>query len=346
MNRAILGVKLGHRRTLFRQIATLRGMYRIAPTNAFKIAKFVGHPQTEPLDEAHQAVPDYMSYQSIDDSQRASMTGSCSEGLVSPSVPLSGIPQKRRYKRHPKADENAPPRPASAYVLFANQVREQQKDSDLNFAQLARLVGDRWKNLVVAEKESIELRASDAKKQYNTAVINYKRSNEYQLYQDYLVEFKERALKDDKPEKLEPPKKAQRLNIRDASEMSLMTYGASRPVDPLPQFVSQSTRPFLSIPSILRDPRDIVDSASCGRLPPPPRHSPDFLVSPSHAPESYSRQSHLPYPLALKPLSLSATESPPYKVSVNQLPRLRDDPIPYGLDGPSRAEDARRLLQH
>lgn len=277
----------------------------------------------EPLEETHQSASDYVSYQSIDDSQRVSLAGSGSECLVSPSIPTNVIPQKRRYKRHPKPDENAPPRPASAYVLFANQVREQEKDSDLNFAQLARLVGDRWKNLVPAEKEAIEAKAAEAKRQYNGAVTSYKKSHEYAQYQDYLVEFKERALKDEKPEKLEPPKKAQRLNERDSSDLGLPSYSGPRPIESMGSGPPANHRSLFPISAILRDPRDIPGPPD--RLPPPFGYAQDHLPPVNHAPESYSRHSHLPYPLPFKPLNITMAESMIFKDSPDHLPRLRDD---------------------
>lgn len=315
---AALGVKLGHRRTLFRQIATLRGTIESIEPWTRKL-RLPGHPQAEPLDESHQSIADHVSSHSVEDNRRFSVSAaSGSECFTSSSAPAHVVPQKRRYKRHPKPDENAPPRPASAYVLFANQVREQQKDSDLNFAQLARLVGDRWKNLAPMEKEAIESKAAEAKKQYNCAVSNYKKSHEYALYQDYLVEFKERALKDEKPEKLEPPKRYQRVGD---TELGFLTQGAPRPVDIMVPNPSAISRPLVSISSILRDPGEPITSAS--RLPPPIGYTPEY-VGPV-TPESYSRHSHLTYPLPMKPLIHNSKVNHHYKYGPNQFPRLTDD---------------------
>ncbi|KAL8690745.1 MAG: hypothetical protein Q9218_003887, partial [Villophora microphyllina] len=54
---------------------------------------------------------------------------------------------KRQYNRHPRPDPDAPQRPLSAYVLFSNAVRDQMKDQALSFADKAKVVGDRWRDL-------------------------------------------------------------------------------------------------------------------------------------------------------------------------------------------------------
>lgn len=264
-----------------------------------------GHPKSEPLDD-NVFNSDYGCYHTGEENpQTGSLNGSGSDCLTSPATHTLSIPSKRRYKRHPKADDNAPIRPASAYVLFANQVREQQKDSNLNFTQLARLVGDRWKNLGTAEKEAIEAQAGEAKKQYNAEVANYKKSREYQLYQDYLVEFKERALKDEKPEKLEPPKKSQKLNIHDSPDVapSYPYQSVHRSVDQIPS-LPPAGRQFFALPSLIREPPGVHPPG--GILPPPAGYATEY-ASPAVArtPESFSRQTHLPYPLPIHPLSQS-----------------------------------------
>jgi hypothetical protein len=44
---------------------------------------------------------------------------------------------KRKYARHPKSDEHAPGRPLSAYVIFANHVRESLEGQGLSFTEIA-----------------------------------------------------------------------------------------------------------------------------------------------------------------------------------------------------------------
>lgn len=97
---------------------------------------------------------------------------------------------KRKYRRHPKPDENAPERPPSAYVIFSNKVREEVKDQSLSFTQIAKLVGDRWQKLDPAGKEPFEAQANAAKERYNIQLSTYRKTDSYKEYMQYLSEFK------------------------------------------------------------------------------------------------------------------------------------------------------------
>ena len=105
-----------------------------------------------------------------------------------PSIPSSET--KRKYRRHPKPDDNAPDRPPSAYVIFSNRIRDEVKDQGLSFTQIAKLVGDRWQKLDPASKEPYEAQASAAKEKYNTQLTAYRKSEEYREYAAYLADFK------------------------------------------------------------------------------------------------------------------------------------------------------------
>ncbi|KAI8287742.1 High mobility group protein B3 [Colletotrichum sp. SAR11_57] len=139
-----LGVKLGHRR---RRIANSRGhapdVSLVSPTRAS-----VEEPKTE-TQRPDQPRPENK------------------EGPVQ---------AKRKYRRHPKPDENAPERPPSAYVLFSN----------------TKLVGEHWQNLTPAEKEPYETSALKAKEKYNHDLAEYKKTPEFRKYTAYLADFKAR----------------------------------------------------------------------------------------------------------------------------------------------------------
>ncbi|WYZ34674.1 hypothetical protein EsH8_I_000950 [Colletotrichum jinshuiense] len=158
-----LGVKLGHRRKLQRRIANSRGhapdASLVSPTRAS-----AEEPKPEP--------------------QRPELTRS--EAKDGPVV------TKRKYRRHPKADENAPERPPSAYVLFSNKMRDELKGRNLTFTEIAKLVGENWQNLTPGEKEPFETQALKAKEKYNHDLAEYKKTAEYRKYNQYLQDFKAR----------------------------------------------------------------------------------------------------------------------------------------------------------
>lgn len=88
---------------------------------------------------------------------------------------------KRKYRRHAKADKNAPVKPPSAYVMFSNQVRSELKDYNMSFTDLAKIVGDRWKSITPDEKEVYERTATKAKEEYLDALAKYEKTDEHKV---------------------------------------------------------------------------------------------------------------------------------------------------------------------
>ncbi|KAI9745491.1 MAG: hypothetical protein M1818_001025 [Claussenomyces sp. TS43310] len=161
-----LGVKLGHRRKLQRRIASSRGhtaeLGLVSPTK-----------RQTPSDDRQ-----------VDESLGSSL-------ITSSEIKDAGPPTgKRKYKRHPKPDEDAPERPPSAYVIFSNKMREDLKGRNLSFTEIAKLVGENWQTLSAAEKEPYEAQAFAAKEKYNGELAKYKKTEKYKMYAEYLAGFK------------------------------------------------------------------------------------------------------------------------------------------------------------
>ncbi|KAB5514918.1 high mobility group box domain-containing protein [Coniochaeta sp. 2T2.1] len=158
-----LVVKLGHRR-LQRRIANFRGLSHDAPIVSPAVQPSTDEPKPEPQPVAPVKVE----------------THDVATVVVA----------KRKYRRHPKPDENAPERPPSAYVLFSNKMRDDLKGRNLTLTEIAKLVGEHWQDLSVAEKEPFESQAQAAKDKYNNQLTKYKKTPAYEIYQEYLEEFK------------------------------------------------------------------------------------------------------------------------------------------------------------
>ncbi|KAL8674672.1 MAG: hypothetical protein Q9168_000904 [Polycauliona sp. 1 TL-2023] len=175
-----LGVKLGHRRRLQREIANATGID--IRSNA------AAGPET--LQAQPAALLD-------------------SAALCDKQVPptLEGTkPGKRKYRRHPKADEYAPERPQSAYVIFSNikstpfssqtaanrtsEVRDELKSENLSFTEIAKRVGERWQTLSPEEREPYELKAASAKEGYLAEMARYKKTAQFREHAAYLADFK------------------------------------------------------------------------------------------------------------------------------------------------------------
>lgn len=164
-----LNVKLGHRRKLQRAIAESRGQppdkALVADSRKGSVADRSDDSGAEPRDSSTRAGAGHGS-----------------------SAPGSGT--KRKYRRHPKADPNAPERPPSAYVIFSNQIREELRGQDLSFTEIAKVVGERWQILPADVREACEQQANTAKEKYYSELAEYKKTPEYAQYQEYLTEFK------------------------------------------------------------------------------------------------------------------------------------------------------------
>ncbi len=165
----VLGVKLGHRRKLQRKIANSRGL---------SSDRALASPRHTPSDDRQP------------EECRSAGTNGAKVESKDGSTPVQGA--KRKYRRHPKPDENAPERPPSAYVIFSNKMREELKGRNLSFTEIAKLVGENWQNLAPAEKEPYEQQAFSAKERYNNELAEYKKTNNYKEYAQYLADFKAR----------------------------------------------------------------------------------------------------------------------------------------------------------
>ncbi|KFY63953.1 hypothetical protein V496_03546 [Pseudogymnoascus sp. VKM F-4515 (FW-2607)] len=168
----VLGVKLGHRRKLQRKIAATRGI-----------------SSAQALASPKRSTPSLEDKQSDDTRGAATPRSDGKDGGA--STQPSG---KRKYRRHPKADENAPERPPSAYVIFSNKMREDLKGRPLSFTEIAKLVGENWQNLTPSEKEPYEQQAFTAKEKYTVELSEYRQTESYRTYSEYLMEFKAKQL--------------------------------------------------------------------------------------------------------------------------------------------------------
>lgn len=75
-------------------------------------------------------------------------------------------------------------------MIFSNQVREEVRGQNLSFTEIAKLVGDRWQNSNQDEKAPFELQANAAKEKFNAELAQYKKTDQYNEYAQYIEEFK------------------------------------------------------------------------------------------------------------------------------------------------------------
>jgi hypothetical protein len=127
-----LGFKLGHRRILQREIASQREP-----------------PPSPGAGERHTP----SGTQSGNENLSPSTTTEESSGA-------SGKRPKRRYRWHPRADPNAPKRPKTAYVNFADHLRTDSEVAGMTFVDIAREVGRQWQVMDAETKQEWENKAA------------------------------------------------------------------------------------------------------------------------------------------------------------------------------------------
>ncbi|KAF2280711.1 uncharacterized protein EI97DRAFT_453962 [Westerdykella ornata] len=340
-----LNVKLGHRRLLTSVTQKLQRA----------IADYRGQSPDRPLPLAlNQTVAIESAYRSDDSAPEPGarqQPESSNAASVAPNA-------KRRYRRHPKPDENAPDRPPSAYVIFSNQVRETLKGQDLSFTEIAKVVGERWQVLDPEAREACERQATLAKEKYYAELNEYKKTPEYEAYQKYLEEFKAKhgpsSQKETKRPKLETeastPSSAEQISRpstrrisavqSDAIGMSPFRPKASPHIPPVrlpsaPLYPSQSDSPAMHSASAYTSPRtgDLYSpTAMSPRSAIPPREtSHDFSTSavgrePRAQPDNNpmfppAYAAYHPYSAASPPVTHSTPSS--YQMAPIELPTRR-----------------------
>jgi hypothetical protein len=93
----------------------------------------------------------------------------------------NNTPLKRKYRRHPKRDKHAPIKPPSAYIMFSNDARAQLKNQNMSFVEIAKYVGDSWKNLDPVQKQAYERTAMREKDKYIERLNQYRKTPEYKV---------------------------------------------------------------------------------------------------------------------------------------------------------------------
>lgn len=82
----------------------------------------------------------------------------------------------------------------SQALTTTTEMREDLKGRPLSFTEIAKLVGENWQNLTPSEKEPYEQQAFAAKEKYTVELAEYRRTEGYRTYSEYLIEFKAKQL--------------------------------------------------------------------------------------------------------------------------------------------------------
>lgn len=86
---------------------------------------------------------------------------------------------KKEKKKRAKKDKNAPKRALSAYMYYSNAMRNtvREENPGIAFAEVAKVLGQRWKELSAANRAPYEEQAVVDKERYEAAMREYKASS-------------------------------------------------------------------------------------------------------------------------------------------------------------------------
>lgn len=73
-------------------------------------------------------------------------------------------------------------------------MREDLKGKSLSFTEIAKLVRKKWRYLTMSEKEIYEQQGFTAKKKFMTELVEYRKTESYKTYSEYLLDFKAEQL--------------------------------------------------------------------------------------------------------------------------------------------------------
>jgi len=135
-----------------------------------------------------------------------------------------------------KKDENAPKRPLSAYIMFANDNRDKLVAGGMSFTEAMSKCGEMWGKLSAAKKKPYEDKAAAAKAKYAKTLEKYKKTALYKKYQKEKDEFyynKKLALQRLEPSRSKSAKKPRapksRSKKRSVSRSKSKARKASKP---------------------------------------------------------------------------------------------------------------------
>lgn len=86
--------------------------------------------------------------------------------------------KKKKKMKKQKKDPNTPKRAMSAFMFYSQEHRAmiQEKNSEVSFGEIGRILGAEWKKLSEAEREKYIKKADADRERYHKEMENYKNS--------------------------------------------------------------------------------------------------------------------------------------------------------------------------
>ncbi|KAI9731645.1 MAG: hypothetical protein M1818_007775 [Claussenomyces sp. TS43310] len=111
--------------------------------------------------------------------------------------------QKRRYRRRPAKDPNAPRRPDTGYMSYTKLMRQDPEIASLPFVDIAKLVGERWSSLRDDVRDVWKSKAADEMEAYKVALAEYEETRSIQQ-RSRPLSSKEQQIREAENQLMEP----------------------------------------------------------------------------------------------------------------------------------------------
>ncbi|KAJ1973881.1 hypothetical protein H4R35_003882, partial [Dimargaris xerosporica] len=121
--------------------------------------------------------------------------------------PLTPI-KRRQYRRRPRIDKCAPPKPKNAFELFRNERLPELQRKGVPFGDRSRIIGVQWKELDSEQRQPYHIQACRDKSDYLQQMAAYKKTENYRRYQVYYKSFYEQE--NERPRPVGRPRKKPR----------------------------------------------------------------------------------------------------------------------------------------
>nr|XP_040030473.1 FACT complex subunit SSRP1a isoform X1 [Gasterosteus aculeatus aculeatus]XP_040030474.1 FACT complex subunit SSRP1a isoform X1 [Gasterosteus aculeatus aculeatus] len=132
-----------------------------------------------PGEEDDDIAEEYDSNASASDSSDDGDDDDDSSKKKAPKVKVVKEKKERKPRREKKQkDKGGPKRPMSAYMLWLNSSRERIKSENpgISITEISKKAGEMWRQLGKDDKEEWDIKAAEAKRQYDKAKQEYKES--------------------------------------------------------------------------------------------------------------------------------------------------------------------------
>lgn len=110
-------------------------------------------------------------------------------------------------------------------------MRERRKDEGLDFTAMAKVVGIEWQSLTAAERAKFENEANANKEAYIADLTEYRRTEQFAEYRQYVAEFKQKqGTKPVSPSSFGPPltRYYRQQGIEEVGSSGQRSFGAHR----------------------------------------------------------------------------------------------------------------------